>query len=1126
MQDKTGILVKLKTHPLTRHLGRFFATAVGFTALLWLCGWLVRPDLSAEAPQYSPEELQVAAQLRDNSVDPNDLVRIQQEVDYSKGAQAPWYPKGESPILAELVRDGHLPPVAQRVGPEPIVYDGVDGIGTYGGTWVRAIPNASVLGFYMRYELGCGTLLRFSPHGYPALPHLVRDYEISDDNKVFTFHLRKIRWSDGHPFTADDIMFWWEAWATWEDPISKERLGWVPEIVKVRGQEGTIEKIDDYTVRYSFPEPNGIFLEFMTGGRGSAFQPMPVHYLKQYHPQFGDPDKIKEMMEAYQLPSAIAVFKFARELNNNPALPTLAPWILKTYRAGGPYTLVRNPYYYAVDTQGNQLPYLDRILFMVKNAQMVDLAVVNGETSVQEGKFVDYTQLMTQRQRNDYEVYHWYSARRSIFSIAPNLNKRVYAERPETGYKHELLNDKRFRQALSLAIDRQAIIDTEWNGFGEPSQTAPGKGSVYHYPKLSQAFIDYDPQSANRLLDEIGLTQWDDEGYRTFKNATRMVFYLNVSQESELMGAVQFVVGYWAEVGVRVIPRERSASLFGMEKFALQPDMMLAMDSSSHNAVGGGDFMPQNGHSPWASGWGTWYWNDGLAGSAKAQTPGSVAPPPGHPIRESMRLYDLASTFVQPHERNEVYQPALDIAAENLWTIGIATSPPVLMVVKNGLRNVPRSLVYGFIDGQLLNAAYPDTWFWQQPNYAPGEREEIKREIQTTTPRPPLPPTGAAATVMDATGATDSAIDGIWTFLGWLLTAVLIAALLTVAFKHAYVGRRLLIMIPTLFIISLITFAIIQIPPGNYLMTYIEQLRNQGLEMSAGEVKDLEQQFFLNDPLHVQYVKWMGLKWFITFDQADKGLLQGYLGRSMEQRKPVNDIVGDRILLTLLISFGTILFTWAMAVPIGIYSAVKQYSMGDYILTFVGFIGMCVPQFLLALVLIYISDHFFDIKVTGLFSAEYAVQPEWDWGKFINLLEHIWLPVVVLGVGGTAGMIRVMRANLLDELKKPYVTSARARGVRPLRLLLKYPVRLALNPFISGIGGLFPQLISGGAIVAMVLSLPTVGPLMLSALLSEDMYLAGSMLMVLSALGIVGVLVSDLLLLWLDPRIRLEGGGR
>ena len=333
-------------------------------------------------------------------------------------------------------------------------------------------------------------------------------------------------------------------------------------------------------------------------------------------------------------------------------------------------------------------------------------------------------------------------------------------------------------------------------------------------------------------------------------------------------------------------------------------------------------------------------------------------------------------------------------------------------------------------------------------------------------------------------------------------------------------------MIPTLIIVSVIAFTIIQLPPGNFVTTRIMQLQESGDEADLQEIKELKEMFQLGRWMPVRYARWMGLKWFVTFDARDAGLLQGNMGRSMESLRVVNDIVGDRILLTVLISLGTILFTWAVAIPIGIYSAVKQYSVGDYVFTFLGFIGMCIPGFLLALLLIHISGTWFGITVSGLFSSRYGAQPEWTWGKFADLLQHIWVPVVVLGAGGTAGMIRIMRANLLDELKKPYVTTARAKGVRPMKLLFKYPVRLALNPFVSGIGGLFPQLVSGGAIVAMVLSLPTVGPLMLSALMSEDMYLAGSMLMVLSLLGVLGTLVSDLLLLWLDPRIRFRGGVR
>ncbi|WP_345779941.1 ABC transporter permease [Horticoccus luteus] len=344
------------------------------------------------------------------------------------------------------------------------------------------------------------------------------------------------------------------------------------------------------------------------------------------------------------------------------------------------------------------------------------------------------------------------------------------------------------------------------------------------------------------------------------------------------------------------------------------------------------------------------------------------------------------------------------------------------------------------------------------------------------------------------------------------------------AWHHAFVWRRVLTLIPTLAAISVIIFFIVQAPPGDFITSKSMELSLNGDPSAGAQLEDLRKTFRFDEPPLQQYADWMGFKWFVTFRPADAGLLQGNLGRSMASNLPVNEILGDRLALTFVISFLTILVTWFIALPIGIYSAVKPYTLGDYFLTLIGFVGMSVPPFLLALVLMYASGEYFGVNVSGLFSVRYAADPAWSWGKFVDLLQHVWVPVIVLGVGSTAVMIRVMRANLLDELKKPYVVAARAKGVRPLKLLLKYPVRIALNPFVSGIASLFPQLVSGGAIVALVLSLPTIGPMLMMALLNEDTYFAASMLMLLSVLGAFGTLVSDLLLLWLDPRIRFTGG--
>lgn len=322
-----------------------------------------------------------------------------------------------------------------------------------------------------------------------------------------------------------------------------------------------------------------------------------------------------------------------------------------------------------------------------------------------------------------------------------------------------------------------------------------------------------------------------------------------------------------------------------------------------------------------------------------------------------------------------------------------------------------------------------------------------------------------------------------------------------------FILRRLLIMVPLLLIISIISFALIQLPPGDYLSSYIAQLEQSNREVSRELAMSLRHRYGLDDPFHVQYFKWI------------TGIFQGDFGYSFEHNRPVGELIGERLLLTILITFATTLFTWVVAFPIGVYSAIKQYSVGDYFFTFLGFIGLATPNFMLALILMFVGYKFWGLSVGGLFSMQY-INADWSLAKFIDLLQHLWIPVVVIGTAGTASMIRIMRANLLDELNKPYVTTARAKGLAEWKLILKYPVRVALNPFISTIGWMIPRLVSGSTITAVVLSLPTTGPLLLEALRNQDMYLAGSFILFLSTLTIFGTLISDILLAWLDPRIR------
>lgn len=323
-----------------------------------------------------------------------------------------------------------------------------------------------------------------------------------------------------------------------------------------------------------------------------------------------------------------------------------------------------------------------------------------------------------------------------------------------------------------------------------------------------------------------------------------------------------------------------------------------------------------------------------------------------------------------------------------------------------------------------------------------------------------------------------------------------------------YIVRRILYIVPTLIAISIISFVVIELPPGDFLTSYISRLEMEGESIDQSEVEALKQFYGLDQPLYVRYFKWV---W-----QA----IQGNFGISFEWNLPVSELIWERLALTVVISFATLIFTWILALPIGIYSATHQYSLPDYIFTFFGFIGLAVPNFMIALVLLWVAFSSFGVSLSGLFSEEF-IEQGWSWAKVWDMMKHLWVPLVVLGTSGTAGLIRTMRANLLDELRKPYVTTARAKGLKERKVILKYPVRVALNPFVSTIGYILPRLVSGSTIISIVLSLPTTGPLFFKALMSQDMYLAGTFVFMLSVLTVIGTLISDILLGWLDPRIRL-----
>lgn len=322
--------------------------------------------------------------------------------------------------------------------------------------------------------------------------------------------------------------------------------------------------------------------------------------------------------------------------------------------------------------------------------------------------------------------------------------------------------------------------------------------------------------------------------------------------------------------------------------------------------------------------------------------------------------------------------------------------------------------------------------------------------------------------------------------------------------------RRFIYMIITVWLVSIVSFVVIQIPPGDYVTNLVSEMMAQGADkIDPAVIEQLREQYGLNDPVYVQYFKWV--RNIVT---------KGNFGYSLSLRRDAAELIFERLPMTFILAGSSVIFIWLVALPIGVYSAVRKYTLGDYIATFIGLIGLATPNFLIALILMYLSYRYGGQALIGLFSEEYAMAP-WSVGKVLDLLNHLWIPVIIIGTAGTAGLIRTMRANLLDELNRPYVDTARSKGLSEARLLWKYPVRYALNPFISTVGWVLPGLVAGEVIVSIVLNLPTSGPVLFAALQEQDMFVAAGFILVLSSLTVIGTFISDVLLMILDPRIRL-----
>lgn len=1056
--------------------------------------------------------------IQDQSIDPANPMRMQVEVDYREGAGAAWYPKGEAPVLARMVAEGILPPVAERVGPEPLVLRGVEGLGKYGGDMYRLRDTGGP-------RMAPTALVRWSPQGYPIVPNIAKSWEVGEDGKTYTFRLREgMKWSDGRPFTAADIAYWWN-----HEQLDTEVTPGGPRSEFVhKGVPMRIETPDPHTVRCSFVAPYALFLERL------ASQPYlcesPRHFLEPFHPILGDQALVRQVMERHNLINEKAVYGLARRAVEKPSL---APWIIRTERATPPTIYIRNPYYWVVDEAGNQLPYNDRIVVNDKSPDMMTIAASQGEVSMQ-ARYIrnqEHTMLMSQREQYGYQLRQFINGDGATWAISINLTRRVAPGDGETARKAKLLADKRFRQALSLAIDRQTIVDALYAGMAEPRQIGSVPPSPFAYDDFADPYGRFDPARANELLDACGLTARDADGYRCLPGETALLFDINYCSFTG-EGPGEFIVDDWRRVGIKTRMRSQERTIFYVEKSAGLHDMSVwGGYGCFYPPLDPRYYLPSTHESNYAVRYGKWYASGGFYLDDPSKVRGEP-PPKDDPLYLATALFEKILETPSQAGQRALFRQILELASENCQVLTLHTPLPALAVVKNGYRNVPRKGIYSWAFLSPSNMG-PETWFWDAPEESPRTLADTADELtRIKAIRPLRPAAGAAPAAAGGTAVRTPAAAAagsppfVVTFIKWGMVAAMLLMLALVVVRSPFAARRVLMMGPTLFIISVISFIVIELPPGDAITSRIMDMQEQGGQVDEAEIQDIKNLFRVEQPTWRRYTWWMGLDWFVTYDRRDAGLLQGNMGRSMLDMQPVNQKVGDRLLFTFLISLGTILVTWALALPVGVYSAVRQYSFLDYVFTIGGFIGMCIPGFLLALLMMYGAEMWFGVSVSGLLSPQYAAQSGWSIPKLADLLKHIWLPILVMGINGTAGMIRVMRANLLDELKKPYVVTARAKGVRPLKLLLKYPVRVALNPFISGIGGLLPQLISGGAIVSIVMSLPTIGPMQLDAVMQQDMYLAGSMLMLLSTLSVIGVLMSDLLLVACDPRIRFQGGSR
>ena len=581
----------------------------------------------------------------------------------------------EAPMLAELVKSGALPPVDERLPKEPMIIEPIEEIGQYGGAWRRIGVGPGDVGIY-KYRLMYGNLIRYNIDGTAYVPNLAKSWEVSDDGTTYTFYLREgTRWSDGEPFTADDILYWYE-----DELLNEELSPSFPTWLNVGGESGKVEKVDDFTVRFVFPGTYGLFMTLMAGAFGWDMVARPKHYLSQFHPNYAPLEELEKQAKAEQYEFWYQLYLARRDETINTELPVLWTWRFTKVSPEIPVVQERNPYYWKVDTAGNQLPYLDKVSTdIVENAEVLNLKAVAGEIDMQTRHilFDNYPLFVENADKGGYHVILWTNGDITDTVIAINQCHKDPVVR-------EIVGDKRFRYALSHAINRPEVIESVYLGQGVPGQVSPLPSSPFYLESQAQNALEYDPDKANSLLDEMGLTEKDGEGFRKRPDGETLLLTI---EYASLFGSwasiTELLQKYWGAVGVKLNIKEEARPLFYERKAALEHDIGIWTGASEFNPlIDPRWFIPFSDESIQAICYAYWH-----------NTGGTTGEEPTGDFAKVLELFEQIKATADQSKQIELFHEILRINQDNLWTIGIATQLPAPVIVNNNFHNVPEKAI-------------------------------------------------------------------------------------------------------------------------------------------------------------------------------------------------------------------------------------------------------------------------------------------------------------------------------------------------------------------------------------------------------------------------------------------------